>query len=117
MGMPQLPDDSNRPDLDEVFIDLFESIALEEIAISSILNAEADKLQALVKSFKENPTDIRALDKVSSNLNQTISNLIIKEWLLLSKFNNIKDYSMQVQKLKKTTPCNNCSHNKHKNYN
>lgn len=108
MGMPEIPDGKNRPNIDEVIIDLLESIALEEMAISHILNAEGEKLQALVSSYKNNQTNLCGLYKMSNTLNQTISDLIIKEWLLLSKFNNIKDLSLQL-KPDKNNHCNDCS--------
>ena len=93
MGMPQIPDGTNRPNSEEVIIDLLESIALEEMAISHILNAEGEKLQAVVYNYKECNADICSLFKISDGINRTISDLIMKEWLLLSKFNNVTDYS------------------------
>ncbi len=112
MGMPQIPDGANRPNTEEVFIDLLESIALEEMAISHILNAEGEKLQAVITSFKNNQTDVCGLNKISANINQTIGDLIVKEWLLLRKFNSIKDFSSHIFKpTKKSCNCNNCNHN------
>ena len=108
MGMPQIPDGTNRPNAEEVFIDLLESIALEQIAISHILNAEGEKLQAVIESFKNNQTNLCDLDKLTLHLNQTIGDLILKDWLLLKKFNGIKDFSSHIFKLtKKTCNCNN----------
>ena len=115
MGMPQIPDGKNRPNMDEVIIDLLESIALEEMAISHILNAEGEKLQSVISSYKNNQTNICGLTKVTNNVNQTISNLIMKEWLLLSKFNNIKDYSFNINKSKKGCSCDYCN-TKNTNY-
>ena len=91
MGMPQIPDGTNRPNIEEVIIDLLESIALEEMALSHILNAEGEKLQAVVCNFKNNQIDICDLNSVSKSINLTISNVIVKEWLLLTKFNNVKE--------------------------
>ena len=112
MGMPQIPDGVNRPTTEEVFIDLLESIALEEMAISHILNAEGEKLQAVLASFKNNKTDVCGLHKISANINQTIGDLIIKEWLLLKKFNSIKDLSSHLLKpTKNSCNCTSCNHN------
>ncbi len=108
MGMPEIPDGANRPNTEEVIIDLLESIALEEMAISHILNAEGEKLQAVICSFKNNQTNICGLNKIANNLNHTIGDLIIKEWLLLRKFNSIQDYSSQLNKSKPHTSCNCC---------
>lgn len=96
MGMPKIPEGTFRPDLDEVIIDLFESIALEEIALSHILNAEGEKSQAVVSKFKCREIDINDLCNISKKTNETFTNLIIKEWLLITKFNTIRDYTEKV---------------------
>ena len=110
--MPQIPDGTNRPNLEEVIIDLFESIALEEMAISHILNAEGEKLQAVVCNFKNNNLNICDLTTITNTTHQTISDLIIKEWLLLTKFNTIKEFSCRLKNNCNTCNCynnNNCS--------
>ena len=112
MGMPQIPDGTNRPSLEEVIIDLFESIALEEMAISHILNAEGEKLQSIVCGFKNNALDICQLINVTNSAHQIVSDLIIKEWLLLNKFNNIKEFS---NNLKNT--CSSCCYYTNNNCN
>ena len=40
MTMPEFPPQHHRPDLHHTIIDLLDSIALEEIALSHLLNAE-----------------------------------------------------------------------------
>ncbi len=105
MGMPQIPEGTNRPSAEELLIDLLESIALEEMAISHILNAEGEKLQAVVASYKNEIADLCAVDKMTESIHTTISDLIIKEWLLLNKFNNIKDYAVYIDNTKKTKEC------------
>ena len=110
MGMPQIPDGTNRPNLEEVIIDLFESIALEEMAISHILNAEGEKLQAMVYNFKENHLDVCDLTNITDSTHQIVSDLIIKEWLLLTKFNNIKEFSYNLKN--NCFSCNYYSNNK-----
>lgn len=89
MGMPEIPDGKNRPTLDETIIDLLESIALEEMAIAHILNAEGEKLQEVIKrySFKD-----LCFDKLNENCKCTqgiLSSLILKEWLLLNKMEKV----------------------------
>lgn len=96
MGMPKIPEGTFRPDFDDVIIDLFESIALEEMALSHILNAEGEKSQALVSKFKCREIDINDLCNITKKTNETFTNLIVKEWLLITKFNTIKDYTEKV---------------------
>ncbi|RTE00423.1 hypothetical protein EJQ19_31400 [Paenibacillus whitsoniae] len=91
MSMPTIPPENNRPSLDEVFIDLLKSIALEETAISHLLNAEAEKMQAFVGKELDFPTCPSNEDII--NFNETVSQfvdvLVMKEWLLLRKLENI----------------------------
>lgn len=48
MTMPEFPPQYHRPDLHHALIDLLDSIALEEIALSHLLNAEAEKIQHFI---------------------------------------------------------------------
>ncbi len=89
MGMPQIPDGKNRPTYDETIIDLLESIALEEMAIAHILNAEGEKLQELIKRFCCCDVGFFQLHENCKTTNSLINNLIMKEWLLLTKMNTI----------------------------
>lgn len=87
MSMPQIPENFQRPEFDEVIIDLLQSIALEEISLSRILNAEAERIQAFLgknKDFPTHPTncEIAQFDKSTANLLDTV---IMKEWILYKK--------------------------------
>lgn len=126
MGMPQIPDGTNRPNLEELVIDLFEAIALDQMAISHVLNAEGEKLQSVVASFKNQNLSVSDLNTIHNNTHQTISDLIVKEWLLLSKFNNVRDLSNSIlENTNLETTCNNdntstnnCNYNNnYNNYN
>ena len=66
---------------------LLTSIAMEELAISHVLNAEAEKLQHVIKMevcFEE-------LMKTNASLERVIKTLIKKEMLLQFKLENIMD--------------------------
>lgn len=91
MGMPEIPEGKYRPTLCEVIIDLFESIALEEMALSNILNAESDKIQAFVGEDLDFPTDPsnREIINFSRSVNQFMENVIMNEWLLIKKLENV----------------------------
>lgn len=91
MGMPQIPEGKFRPTRNEVIIDLFESIALEEIALSHIINAESEKIQAFVGEDIDFPTgpSNREIINFSRTVNQFLETVIMKEWLLLKKLENI----------------------------
>lgn len=111
MSMPTLPPQPHRPCLFHTKIDLLESIALEEVALSHILNAEAEKVQAFVGkhlNFPTKPTnkDILALNK---SVNQLIETVLMKEWLLLRKLENVLEIECSCCKDHKKDHKGNCS--------
>ncbi|MGL5675921.1 MAG: hypothetical protein ACRDDX_05890 [Cellulosilyticaceae bacterium] len=89
MGMPQIPDGKNRPTFDQTMIDLLESVALEEMALSHVMNAEGEKLQEVIKRFSQNSLCYCQLEESCKTTQGMINNLIMKEWLLLNKLNTI----------------------------
>ena len=116
MGMPQIPDGANRPTLDQTIIDLLESIALEEMAMAHIMNAEGEKMQEVIKQYGCNDISLNQLDSSCQDTQSMMSNLIMKEWLLLNKMHSIlkiSDHAMGKEKerchLPKQHPCN-CEH-------
>lgn len=91
MSMPQIPEEKHRPSLQETVIDLLESIALEEIAIAHLLNAEAEKTQALVSKLfhDDSPSLVNDLVKCNKATCKIVDTVIIKEWLLLKKMETV----------------------------
>ena len=91
--MPTIPKEPHRPNQAEVIIDLLESIALEEIALSHLLNAEAEKMQAFVGECLDFPTCPTNLQILQFNREATrfVETVLMKEWLLLRKFENVTD--------------------------
>lgn len=91
MGMPEIPDGKNRPSMKETIIDLFESIALEEMAISHILNSQGEHLQAIIGKFRCSEISLCDVNIATRSTHQMLVDLIMKEWLLLNKFNYVND--------------------------
>lgn len=91
MGMPQIPDGKYRPGFDETIIDLLESIALEEMALSHVMNAEGEKLQEVIKQYGMEQICFCQLEEASKSTNGMLNTLIMKEWLLLNKLNTVID--------------------------
>lgn len=91
MSMPQIPEGKFRPSFTEVIIDLLESIALEEIAISHLINAEAEKIQAFVGRNLDFPTAPcnTEINRFNQEVHKLIDVIVMKEWLLLRKLENI----------------------------
>lgn len=103
MSMPTIPKEPHRPDKKEVVIDLLESIALEEIALSHIMNAEAEKIQAFVGECLDFPTcpsneEILLFNKSAGRLLETV---VMKEWLLLNKLQDVLEFASRLKSFKK----------------
>ena len=89
MGMPEIPDGKNRPSYHETIIDLLESIALEEMAIAHIMNAEGEKLQEITRRFGCHELHFPQLEDGCRSTHDMVNSLIMQEWLLLNKMNSI----------------------------
>lgn len=77
---------------------LLSSIALEELALAHIMNAEAEKLQFVLGTLSEtgvtlSPAEVSIADLliVNSSVQRTLRDVIKKEMLLEFKFENILD--------------------------
>ncbi len=94
MSMPTIPEEHFRPTKDEVVIDLLKSIAMEETAISHLLNAEAEKIQAFVGKeldFPSCPSNEFIL-KFNGQTHKLVDVIVMKEWLLLRKMESTIEY-------------------------
>lgn len=92
--MPEFPPQQYRPDLYHTIIDLLDSIALEEIALSHLLNAEAEKIQHFIGHISSCiPADV--LIDFSVVVNETLETVIMKEWLLLRKLEKVTRFFYQ----------------------
>lgn len=93
MSIPKIPEQKNRPDLKCVLIDLLESIALEEMAISHLLNAEAEKIKAFVGENLDFPLckNISKIVEFCRLSNEFVDKLVMKQWLLQNKLNKIQE--------------------------
>lgn len=89
--MPEIPKGKYRPTIDETIIDLLESIALEEIALSHLINAEAENLQAFVGKDLNFPTNPSNSDILRFNVSvlRLMETLMFKELFLLRKLETV----------------------------
>ncbi|MBD2847631.1 hypothetical protein IDH44_20770 [Paenibacillus sp. IB182496] len=87
MSMPNIPEELHRPSRHEVAIDLLKSIAMEETALSHLMNAEAEKIQAFVGErlqFPSHPSTVEMM-KIGNQTFKLLDVIVMKEWLLLRK--------------------------------
>ena len=67
---------------DQAITDLIESVALEEAALSHILNAEGEKMQAVISMSDATPEQLL---KLNSSVQQTINAVTRLEMMLQAK--------------------------------
>lgn len=91
MGMPQIPEGKYRPSWQETVIDLLESIALEEMAIAHLMNAEGEKAQEVVRRYGQGELCQNEMHRSCRDAQSMMNNFIMKEWLLFSKLNTVLD--------------------------
>lgn len=103
MSMPGFPPKDSLLSRDEAIDAILTSIAMEESALSHVLNAEGEKLQLAVEYAKENKsceTMIKLLE-VNNSVSRLIEQVNDMQFLLKSK---LKVVSRLVQHLP-TPPC------------
>lgn len=111
MSMPQIPEEKNRPNLCEVTIDILKSVALEETALSHILNAEGERSQAVIRKYECCHGGI-TLEELNESIRQTekmLNTIIMKEWLLLRKMETACEINQKLNlKSKEKDNCCRC---------
>lgn len=88
MSMPTIPDITPEINLNrgKVINLLLASIALEEISLSHILNAEGEKIQ---KFLSVDHCSLHDILKVNSSVERTLRNVIKKQMLLQFKLEDV----------------------------
>ncbi|MDF2889731.1 MAG: hypothetical protein K0R80_98 [Clostridia bacterium] len=109
MSMPNIPNIS--PEIDVNICDvvnlLLASIALEELGLAHIINAEGEKIQEVIGN---NPC-LGDLVEIDKSVDRTLQNVIKKEMLLQFKLENVLDL---IDKTDCFGECNNGGNHKNK---
>jgi hypothetical protein len=97
MGMPVLPDVSQE----QALTDLLESIALEEAALAALINAEAEKVQAVAAKMEQQRHHGRLdLDEVidfQKAVAGVVQTAIKMQMLLQFKLENVLDAKLELE--------------------
>jgi len=103
MGMPQIPDIKPEINLcrEDAINLLLASIALEELGLAHIINAEGEKIQHMLQNNK--CSDLDDYLKVNDSVNKSLQTVIKKEMLLQFKLENVLDLIDKSEK--KGKPC------------
>lgn len=101
MSMPNIPDIKPRIEIsfEETIVLLLSSIALEELSLAHIMNAEAEKIQEVVKGPGCNKYD--ELIGIDKSVERILRDVIKKEMLLEFKLENI----LELLNTKKKDDC------------
>ncbi len=70
---------------------LLNSIALEEVSLSKMLDAETKKMQYILEEYKHEKISIYDTQDINKSVNQTIMNMIKLQMLLQFKLDNIME--------------------------
>ncbi|CDN44743.1 MULTISPECIES: hypothetical protein [Paenibacillus] len=92
MSQPNIPDITPEISVTkkEALSLLLSSIAMEELALSNLINAEADNILALASLIKkEGCLPSRSLQQIQQNTAQFIEGIVIKQWLALNRLDRI----------------------------
>ncbi len=88
MALPVIPKKTHY----EAITDTIESIALEEIGIAHILNAEAEKLQAVACLINSGRITLEEAIKFQSSVERTIQTIIKMQILLEFKLDSTLEF-------------------------
>ncbi|PYZ93507.1 hypothetical protein CR194_10075 [Salipaludibacillus keqinensis] len=88
MGMPEIPDFSPHINIDrkDAINLLLTSIALEELSLAHIMNAEGEKLQKVINDGDSTFDDLM---EANSSVERMLRNVIKKEMLLQFKLEDV----------------------------
>ncbi|AST07107.1 hypothetical protein AF2641_09620 [Anoxybacillus flavithermus] len=117
LSFPNIPNIKPDIDLDEedVLSLLLASIALEELSLAHIMNAEAEKLQAVLGSLTTSASGTKAqslhdLLKVNRSVERTLRTVLKNQMLLQFKLEDVSDliqlfHEQKRKKHKDKTDC------------
>lgn len=102
MSFPNIPNVTPSITLtrEDVISLLLASIAFEELGLAHIINAEAEKIQAVIGTLPETTvraTNIEELLSVNQSVNQTLKTVIKKEMLLQFKLEDLLEIPIPPQ--------------------
>lgn len=89
MGYPVFPDISGPAPQNEIIDRLLETIALEELALSHLINAEAEKVQAVAAAGVMGPVSAEELEEINRAVAEVLKEAANKEDRLRRKLERI----------------------------
>ncbi|MGE5672945.1 MAG: hypothetical protein ACM3XM_03540 [Mycobacterium leprae] len=89
MGLPIFPNISGPAPQAQIIDRLLETVALEELALAALINAEAEKVQAVAAAGVVGPIDAAELEAINNAVAAVIREAAVKEGFLARKLSTI----------------------------
>lgn len=93
MSFPNIPDINPEINisLEDAINLLLSSIALEEISLSELIDAETEKIMFVLEKCMHNDSQLHHAVEINKSVNETIKNIIKLQMLLQFKLENVTD--------------------------
>lgn len=89
MSMPTFPTQMNTPTLEDALNQIISSIAMEELGLSHIINAEGEKIQFVLGTLEgsqpEDPATINDILRVNESVRKILETILFKNMVLKVK--------------------------------
>ncbi len=94
MSFPNIPDVTPSIDLtlEDAINLLLNSIALEEVSLSKLMDAETSKILCVLKDCEHKDSVLQDAIKINESVDKTIQNMIKLQMLLQFKLENVKEF-------------------------
>ncbi len=89
MGLPEIPKIKKVPKQDVIIRLLLQSVAMEELSLAALVNAEAEKVQEMAKKGIDGPISADEAVKINESVKEVIKAAGEKEDKLLRKLTTL----------------------------
>lgn len=91
MDMSQTVESKDISSLEQTIAELLASVAAEEISLANLINATAETIQTLscLISNSNHHSQAKEIDYLYKSITKTLETVIMKEWILSKKLDNI----------------------------
>ncbi len=101
MSMPNIPNMNPQINIstEEALNMLIASAAMEDMSLSNIINAEAEKMQYILESLQKRETSgftLKDINEANKSLDKTLRNVISNQMILQFKLQDILDMYFRV---------------------
>lgn len=110
MSMPNIPNMNPQINIstEEALNMLIASVAMEDMGLSNIINVQAEKMQYILETLKEEEKEnsgftLKDINDVNKSLDKTLRNVISNQMLLQFKLEDILEMYSKVYSVEEET--------------